>query len=75
MVPKGFVAGFVHFWAGHLQEAYATLDSVRWMLEVEAQENAGEAEGRYLVGLVYAAMGWKRRGQSRNRPLLQKAGH
>ena len=41
MVPKGFVEGFVHFWAGHLQEAYASLDSVRWMLEVEAQENAG----------------------------------
>ena len=58
MVPKGFVEGFVHFWAGHLQEAYASLDSVRWMLEVEAQENAGEVEGHYLVALVYAAMGW-----------------
>jgi hypothetical protein len=28
------------------------------MLEVEAQENAGEVEGHYLVALVYAAMGW-----------------
>ena len=58
MVPKGFVEGMIHFYAGHLQEAYASLDSVRWMLEVEAQENAGEAEGHYLVALAYAAMGW-----------------
>jgi serine/threonine protein kinase len=57
-VPKGFVEGLVHFWAGHLQEAYASLDSARWMLEVKAQENAGEQEGHYHVALAYAAMGW-----------------
>jgi len=57
-VPKGFVEGLIHFWAGHLQEAYASLDSARWMLEVEAQENAGEAEGHYHVALAYAGMGW-----------------
>ena len=43
LVPKGFVEGLVHFWAGHLQEAYASLDSARWMLEIKAQENAGWA--------------------------------
>jgi len=57
-VPKGFVEGLVHFWAGHLQEAYASLDSARWMLELKAQENAGEAEWHYYVALAYAAMGW-----------------
>jgi len=57
-VPKGFVEGLIHFWAGHLQEAYANLDSARWMLEVEAQENAGQAEAHYHVALAYAAMGW-----------------
>ena len=57
-VPKGFVEGLVHFWAGHLQEAYASLDSARWMLEIKAQENAGAAEGHYHVALAYAAMGW-----------------
>jgi hypothetical protein len=63
MVPKGFVEGLVHFWAGHLEEAYASLDSVRWMLEVEAheseaQENFGQAESHYHVASAYAAMGW-----------------
>ena len=57
-VPKGFVEGLVHFWAGHLQEAYASLDSARWMLEVEAQESAGPAEAHYHLALAYAAMGW-----------------
>jgi serine/threonine protein kinase len=57
-VPKGFIEGLVHFWAGHLQEAYATLDAARWMLEVKAEENAGESEGHYHVALAYAAMGW-----------------
>jgi non-specific serine/threonine protein kinase len=57
-VPKGFVEGLVHFWAGHSQQAYASLDSARWMLEVKAQENPGEAEGHYYVALAYAAMGW-----------------
>jgi TolB-like protein/Tfp pilus assembly protein PilF len=63
MVPKGFVEGLVHFWAGHLEEAYASLDSVRWMLEIEAQESeaqetAGQAEAHYHLALAYAAMGW-----------------
>ena len=57
-VPKGFVEGLIHFWAGHLQEAYANLDSARWMLEIEAQENAGQPEAHYHVALAYAAMGW-----------------
>jgi tetratricopeptide (TPR) repeat protein len=57
-VPKGFVEGLVHFWAGHLQEAYANLDSARWMLEVEAQETAAHAEAHYHLALAYAAMGW-----------------
>jgi len=57
-VPKGFVEGLVHFWAGHLQEAYASLDSARWMLEVEAQETAAHAEAHYHLALAYAAMGW-----------------
>jgi tetratricopeptide (TPR) repeat protein len=57
-VPKGFVEGLVHFWAGNLQEAYASLDSARWMLEVEARESAAHAEAHYHLGLTYAAMGW-----------------
>ena len=57
-VPKGFVEGLVHFWAGHLQKAYASLDSARWMLEVEARESAGHAEAHYHLALTYAAMGW-----------------
>jgi serine/threonine protein kinase len=58
MVPKGFVEGLVHFSAGHLEEAYASLNTARWMLEAKAQENAGEPEGHYHVALAYAAMGW-----------------
>jgi hypothetical protein len=57
-VPKGFVEGLIHFWDGHLQEAYASLDSARWMLEGKAQENAGEPQRHYHVALAYAAMGW-----------------
>ena len=57
-VPKGFVEGLVHFWAGHLQEAYASLDSARWMLEVDTQESAVQAEAHYHLALAYAAMGW-----------------
>src|SRR5262245_51602941 len=57
-VPKGFVEGLVHFWAGHLQEAYASLDSARWMLEVDTQESAFQAEAHYHLALAYAAMGW-----------------
>jgi TolB-like protein/Tfp pilus assembly protein PilF len=58
-VPKGLVEGLVHFWAGHLQEAYASLNSVRWMLEVEARESAVQAEAHYHLALTYAAMGWR----------------
>ena len=57
-VPKGFVEGLVHFWAGHLQEAYASLDSARWMLELETQESAYQAETPWHLALAYAAMGW-----------------
>jgi non-specific serine/threonine protein kinase len=57
-VPKGFVEGLVHFWAGHLQEAYTSLDSARWMLEVDTQESAVQAEAHYHLALAYAAMGW-----------------
>lgn len=58
-VPKGVVEGLIHFWAGHSQEAYASLDSARWLLEVETQESAGQAEAHYHLALTYAAMGWK----------------
>ena len=57
-VPKGFVEGLIHFWAGHSQEAYASLDSARWMLEVDTQESAVQAEAHYHLALAYAAMGW-----------------
>jgi tetratricopeptide (TPR) repeat protein len=57
-VPKGVVEGLIHFWAGHSQEAYASLDSARWLLEVETQESAGQAEAHYHLALTYAAMGW-----------------
>ena len=57
-VPKSFVEGLVHFWAGHLQEAYACVDSARWMLELDAKESAVEAEAHYHLALAYAAMGW-----------------
>jgi serine/threonine protein kinase/tetratricopeptide (TPR) repeat protein len=71
MVPKAYVEGMVHFWAGHLQEAYASLDSARWMLEIEAQESeaqesalrwwtntTAQAEAHYHLASAYAAMGW-----------------
>jgi len=57
-VPKGFVEGLVHFWAGHLQEAYTSLDSARWMLEVDTQKSAVQADAHYHLALAYAAMGW-----------------
>jgi TolB-like protein/Tfp pilus assembly protein PilF len=59
MVPKGFIEGLVHFYAGHLKEAYSTLDAVRWKLEVQARESGGQSEARYHVALAYSAMGWK----------------
>jgi len=57
-VPKGVVEGLIHFWAGHSQEAFASLDSARWMLEVDTQESAFQAEAHYHLALAYAAMGW-----------------
>jgi serine/threonine protein kinase/Flp pilus assembly protein TadD len=59
MVPKSFIQGMVQFCAGDREGAYATLDSTRWMLEVEAKEVAGDTEAHFLLALAYAAMGWK----------------
>jgi tetratricopeptide (TPR) repeat protein len=59
MVPKSFVQGMVQFYAGNQEEAYATLDRSRWMLEVEARENAGVMDAHFLLALAYAGMGWK----------------
>lgn len=59
MVPKGFIQGLVQLYAGDREGAYATLDSGRWMLEVEAKENAGNTDAHFLLALAYAAMGWK----------------
>jgi TolB-like protein/Tfp pilus assembly protein PilF len=59
MVPKSFIQGMVQLFAGDREGAYATMDSARWILEVEAKENAGDTEAHFLVALTYAAMGWK----------------
>jgi hypothetical protein len=59
MVPKGFVEGLIHFYAGNKERAYTALDSARWILEVEAKENPGDQQAHLLVALAYAAMGWK----------------
>ena len=59
MVPKEFVEGWIHFYAGNKERAYAALDSVRWILEVEAKENPGDQEAHLKVAMAYAAMGWK----------------
>jgi serine/threonine protein kinase/tetratricopeptide (TPR) repeat protein len=59
MVPKGFLEGLIHFYAGNKERAYSALDSARWMLEVEAQENAGDQQAHLNVAIAYAAMGWK----------------
>ena len=59
MVPKGFVEGLIHFWAGHKERAYTALDSARWILEVEAKENLGVQQLHWHLALAYAAMGWK----------------
>ncbi|MEY2518995.1 MAG: eukaryotic-like serine/threonine-protein kinase [Verrucomicrobiota bacterium] len=58
LVPKSFYQGLIHSTAGDRERAYATLDSGRWMLELKAQENVGDAEARYFVALAYAAMRW-----------------
>jgi len=59
MVPKGFLEGWIHFYAGNKERAYIALNSARWILEVEAKENLGDQEPHLHVALAYAAMGWK----------------
>ena len=59
MVPKEFLEGLIHFYAGNKERAYSALDSARWMLEVEAQENPGDQQAHLNVAFAYAAMGWK----------------
>src|SRR5213596_1134559 len=59
MVPKGFVEGLIHLYAGNKERAYTALDSARWMLEIEAKENPGDQAAHLNVALAYAAMGWK----------------
>ncbi|HJY07346.1 MAG TPA: tetratricopeptide repeat protein, partial [Bryobacteraceae bacterium] len=59
MVPKGFVEGMIHFWAGNKERAYTALDSVRWILEMEAKENPGDEAAHLNVAEAYAVMGWK----------------
>src|SRR4029434_2055100 len=58
MVPKEFVEGLIHFYAGNKERAYTALDSARWILEMEAKENPGGQAHSYLA-FAYAAMGWK----------------
>ncbi len=59
MVPKGFVEGMIHFYAGNKERAYTALDSARWILEMEAKENPGDEEAHQYLAMAYAAMGWK----------------
>ena len=59
MVPKGFLEGLIHFYAGNKERAYTALDSARWILEVEAKENPGDQQAHLHVAFAYAAMGWK----------------
>jgi TolB-like protein/class 3 adenylate cyclase len=59
MVPKGFLEGWIHFYAGNKERAYTALDSARWILEVEAKENPGDQKAHLHVAMAYAAMGWK----------------
>ena len=59
MVPKGFLEGLIHFYAGNKERAYTALDSARWILEMEAKENPGDQQAHLYVALTYAAMGWK----------------
>jgi tetratricopeptide (TPR) repeat protein len=58
MAPKNFIRGLVQFYAGDREAAFATLDSTRWILEVEAREKAGDTEAHFLLAVAYAAMGW-----------------
>src|SRR5438093_938790 len=59
MVPKGFLEGWIHFYAGNKERAYTAIDSMRWILEVEAKENPGDQQAHLHVAFAYAAMGWK----------------
>ena len=59
IVPKEFLEGLIHFHAGNKERAYSAIDSARWMLEVEAQENPGDQQAHLNVAFAYAAMGWK----------------
>jgi TolB-like protein/Tfp pilus assembly protein PilF len=59
MVPKGFLEGWIHFYAGNKERAYTALDSARWILEIEAKENPGDQQAHLAVTFAYAAMGWK----------------
>src|SRR6266576_947323 len=59
MVPKGFVEGMIHFYAGNKERAYTALDSARWILEMEAKENPGDQAAHLNVAEAYAVMGWK----------------
>jgi len=59
IVPKGFVEGLVYFYAGDKERAYTVLESVRWILEVEAEENLGGQQVHWNLALAYAVMGWK----------------
>jgi serine/threonine protein kinase/Flp pilus assembly protein TadD len=59
MIPKGFLEGLIHFYAGNKERAYIALDSARWILEMEAKENPGDQGAHFAVALSYAAMGWK----------------
>ena len=58
MVPKKFIRGLIQWSAGDREGAYATLDSIRWILEVDAREKAGDMDAHFLLAVTYAAMGW-----------------
>jgi thioredoxin-like negative regulator of GroEL len=58
MVPKGFLEGWIHFYAGNKERAYTALDSTRWILEMEAKEDPGDQGAHFAVAMAYAAMGW-----------------
>jgi tetratricopeptide (TPR) repeat protein len=59
MVPKEFLEGLIHFYAGNKERAYSALNSARRILEMEAQENPGDQQAHVYLALAYAAMGWK----------------
>ncbi|MGE5212699.1 MAG: protein kinase domain-containing protein [Nitrospirota bacterium] len=59
MVPKGFLEGWIHLYAGNKERAYSVIDSVRWILEMEAKQDPGDHGARYAVAMAYAGMGWK----------------